>query len=548
MNVYSKLQDIVAEREPFNEDAIRFREKEDIAYLIGNICKGLEIIDGVELVYSKVNDGRDNVYQNKKSKHDLTKEEVEEMRQVNTRNKGTNKSKNSMYPLTSISQSRYLDIEFKMRYTDSKTTEEVVYHLNYPELVNGEYFLLNGNKFYPIFQLADAEYYRTGRNAIVLKTTFMPITVRANKTHLKDHADQISIDTRLYELSLFSKHINAFLYFFAKFGVTESLERLKVADHVEFIFEGMDEYTIEEGDDSYFFKLTSGISLKVNREWMDSDLKFNSSIINTISNIFSRKHITEENFYDIDYWMKQLGRQFTSNTNKAYDKAYSIIISVERLLDVTTRNNMRNPEEEKKDVFTAIFGMVENFENILRIDNYDLANKRIRVAEYLLYPFTHKLSKSVYRLISSRNPPISKLKQIFSSVDEDFIVSKLNSITLIRFNNQVNTMDLFTRILKGSKAGPQSQSMDNSGSSIGVRGIDPSYAGLIDLASTSSNDPGVSFTVTPFASVYDPNDNNNFYFTNAPNIDNFNPESDNDQLINIDSIITEDEFSDDDIE
>ena len=556
MSIYSQLQNMVEEREPFCEDAINFRQSEDIAYLMANICKGLEIIDGVKFKYAKINDSREDIYQNKKTKTQLTKEEIAELKIINEKNKNAFKCKNSHYKLTSIVDSRYLDLEFCMEFTDSKgNVEEMVYHLYYPELVDGNYFLLNGNKFYPVFQLADAEYYRAEGNSIVLKTTFMPIKIRGNKTTLRDYNKELKINARNFELALFNKNINVVMYYFAKFGIKETIERFGIENYTEFCFGDIDEYLKDndgEKKNYYFFKLTANIFFKVNKNWLDENNRFNESIINSIVSIFSRRQVNEENFYDTRYWMKQLGRKFTTNTSKAEEKAYSIIISVERLLDVTTKNNMRNPEEEKEDIFRAIFSMVRNFENIVRMDNHDLSDKRIRVAEYLLYPLTAKLSKSVYRLISSRNPPLSKLKQIFSSVNEDFIITKLNTITLIRFNNQVNTIDLFTKILKGSKSGPQSQKTDASSASIGIRGIHPSYLDKLDVTSTSSGDPGLSFTVTPFCKVYDPNNVHNFYFTPKSHIDDFHTIIEDEDLeeneVLVDDVIIEDDSIDEESE
>ena len=79
-------------------------------------------------------------------------------------------------------------------------------------------------------------------------------------------------------------------------------------------------------------------------------------------------------------------------------------------------------------------------------------------------------------------------------------------------------LSLFSNILKFSKNGPQSQKADNSNNSISLRGMDSSYLGRIDVVSTSSGDPGVSGTLTPFCEICDPNGKGNFYFSNRSNI------------------------------
>ena len=73
-----------------------------------------------------------------------------------------------------------------------------------------------------------------------------------------------------------------------------------------------------------------------------------------------------------------------------------------------------------------------------------------------------------------------------------------------------------------SKSGPQSQKSDNGSNSISTRGMDPSYIGKIDVISTSSGEPGVSGTVTPFCKIHDPNNKKNFYFADEPSIIDIN--------------------------
>ena len=46
-----------------------------------------------------------------------------------------------------------------------------------------------------------------------------------------------------------------------------------------------------------------------------------------------------------------------------------------------------------------------------------------------------------------------------------------------------------------------------------TKSIDISYIGRLDLCATSSNDPGSSFTVTPFCKIYD-----NLFFTEEPDL------------------------------
>ena len=58
---------------------------------------------------------------------------------------------------------------------------------------------------------------------------------------------------------------------------------------------------------------------------------------------------------------------------------------------------------------------------------------------------------------------------------------------------------------------PQTQS-NNSGMNIRNKGIFTSYLGRLDICSTSTNDPGSSFTISPFCEITD-----NLHFSDTIN-------------------------------
>ena len=191
---------------------------------------------------------------------------------------------------------------------------------------------------------------------------------------------------------------------------------------------------------------------------------------------------------------------------------------------------MRIKDEYKDEIYSVIKYMIENFESIILINTHDLANKRIRCGEYLINPITTRQSPSVYRLISpAKKVTVDNNKQIFSSINEDYLINQITTINLVRYSNQVNpAFNLFTNILKQSNSGPQSQKTDSGSNSISNRGMDPSYIGRIDVISTSSGEPGISGTLTPFCKICDPNNNGNFYFTNESNILDLNAHTEKD--------------------
>lgn len=538
---YAEGQRLTAKREPFNEELMNFRANEDMEYLISNIMKGLEVIKGVKFKSCTVERKRD-VYQFKKNNEDLTKEELEELNRITSANKGVRKSVKSAYPLTPIKQSRLLTCNVVMEFSDEEQTIDYNFKFFYPELIKKQYFLINGNKFFPVLQLSDAEFYRSGKNTIVFKTTFMPINITANKNVLIDSIGNEIGKCRNFDVALFGKHINAMLYFFAEYGVYETARLFGLGDHIEFVFKKMETHMAQEGIkkndrdelDYYMFKLAPSLTLKVKKDFFSQETnmkeKMKMGILHTFITSFKKKHIDENSFYSDEYWKRQLGKQITNNTTKMYEKATSMLSSLERILDVTTKDMMRIKDEYKDEIYSVIKYMIENFESIILINTHDLANKRIRCGEYLINPITTRQSPSVYRLISpAKKVTVDNNKQIFSSINEDYLINQITTINLVRYSNQVNpAFNLFTNILKQSNSGPQSQKTDSGSNSISNRGMDPSYIGRIDVISTSSGEPGISGTLTPFCKICDPNNNGNFYFTNESNILDLNAHTEKD--------------------
>jgi len=500
---YSLIQDKTNKQEPINQKLLDFKKNEDIPFLIKNICKGLEIIDGFTL--------KDVIMRpvttifNRETTHERLNQEGKKKGYIS-------------YP---IEESRFNEVIIKYHLKGTNQNREIeekdcTKKLYYPELLEGQYFELNGSRFFPVMQLANAEFYRTMDNSIVLKTMFMPLKIRGEQTKLKDDEGKLGREgypTLKLNVYLFKKYIPFFRYYFAKFGLEGSLEAFNMADAVDFIID--ENKNIVHANPFLYFKLTKKITMRIDREWFDADPDMHAKLIQAIISVFSKKIIKPDKMLDTAYWKNRLGREFTTNTNTADDKATSIMLSLERIMNDSTRDTLRIPDEEKKDVYTIMRYMIYNFDRIVRIDNHDLANKRIRVAEYLLYPLTAKLSKAVYRLVNSKHSRLGDLENIFSNIPASYIMNHIATIPLLRYSNGTSTLDLFNSTLKGSKNGPQAEKSAGT-KSLASKGINPSYLGEIDTTATSSGDPGSSVTIVPTAKVYDPNGTGAFFFTDQP--------------------------------
>lgn len=524
--IYSNIQKEVAEKEPFNEDLIYFRQNENIEELLRGIFSSLESIKGVKLKQCKM-DYFDNIYENKTL--------------------SDKRKKNRQYYDVDIEKSRFMSVKVVVELTDN--TGDVKDHelnLLYPELIDGQYYYIGDNKYFPVFQLVDAEFYRAGREAIVLKTLFMPLRLNGKtKDVLVDIDGDLSetLKGRIIYLDIFKgKKIPAPLFYFAMMGVEETLKFLDLDPYMNITESGM------EPDPAYFyFKLNKGINLEVNKEWLLEDIRYRNSMVLTIQELFKRLRIGIDKVEDQGYWKRSLGEKFTKNTNPAskLEKCDSILISFERIMDEYTKKILRIPDEDKKDTKTIVRFMMKHYESICRMDPHHLDNKRMRIGEHLLYPLAQKISNTTYRMVNFKESQrtMKSLKGMFSAIGEDFLIKNIISNSLMRYSNSVNTIDLLSRNLKASKTGAQS-STKKSSPSVTTKSINASYIGRADLVSTSSNEPGISFSLVPTVEVKDPNNEGMFFFSDKPLIEDFDIKSYEDD----DELNPEDEYIEIDLE
>lgn len=168
---------------------------------------------------------------------------------------------------------------------------------------------------------------------------------------------------------------------------------------------------------------------------------------------------------------------------------------------------------------------MRNYITLSKLDVMDLSFKRLRLREYLIYPLLTRLSDGVYRLLNKKNPSLNDINSIFK-IPKGFLINYLVKSETIQYVNAVNTYDLFSVALKGTLSGPQSPFQGNS-DNMKLRSIHPSYLGRLDLISTSTGDPGVSFTLVPFLHMY-----KDMHFTEEIDLDLVEDEDDSMKIPN----------------
>jgi hypothetical protein len=465
--------------EKFNEEIFHLKEKDDILQHISDACSSLESIQGIKFLGAKKIDER-TLYKPSKDITDIPYE-----------------------------RSRLIAIEIKFELKDPKSSETklIKKKLYFPKLIDGCYYLIDDVKYYPIFQIVDAETYKTN-NSITMRTSLQPIVVSKKNISMTPENTLEEIEGYYTFSKIFNTKIPIFIYFFANFGITNTLKYFDLEDTFEIIDKKRIDF--DEHEDDYLFKLGSMLYLSVPKKYMDESLQ-NKVMVFTFVNAFQKKDkVSTEKIDDKDYWIRKLGSYFTKNQTNFDNKGKSVKASFERLLDNTTKRVIRIPDRDKENIYSLLRWFLINYDSLLYQNNDDLANKRLRLNECFIFPLLEVWTQGVLRVLNGKNITLKTLESLFSNIQPDFLVKKIKTADNLRYMNNVDSIDILNK-MKLTIAG--NQSISNSRGEIRGKTLDPSMIGNIDVIYTSNNDPGTTRALSIGAKV-----NDTWHFTEEPNI------------------------------
>jgi hypothetical protein len=359
------------------------------------------------------------------------------------------------------------------------------------------YYMLKGKRYILMYQLVDATTYSTA-NSVVLKS-IMPIVLKRKSKIIHD-VDRNPFTVPVYSTAIFKNEINMMLLFFAKMGFTEGLMYLsmeKVISLTDILDDDLDKYN--------YFKISQETFVKVNRFAFEESTEIKSVVGMILDSVNNRTSVKD--MYDKNFWLEKLGHQPNiQQPNFKRAKARNLLVSVDRMMDMTTRRVLNIAEDHKDSMYSALKWMFMNYNELKSKRIMDITNKRLRDNEYIASLMTRELSNSLYRIMSKVRKPQSRnlntLEELFS-FRGDILINNLYNSGLFKFDDVVNDMDFFNK-LKYSIKGPNSQGGSSSGKTIATcqRGIDPSFIGRIDLNVVGNSDPGASGVLTPFIKTY----------------------------------------------
>jgi hypothetical protein len=429
-------------------------------------------------------------------------------REANTSKKKdskTGKFENVQYINVNHTFSRMAVFHFNIKYKDPRTGETTINDVDMPiyipQFIDDYHYYIRGNKYSAPYQLTDAITYLGRNDSVILKTLTRAIKLSREMKTLKD-VHGVEYKSHVFYVHINKKKIPFILYYFAMYGFFTSLRYFGVEKMV-YVFK---ERSSIPDDDTIYFKFGK-VYLGVNRFAFNTMYELRQLVFTILQ--LQRKNLDIEYIRDSYYWRMILG-SFIS-TNKPYDQGINVLITFWNCLDSRTISNIKNiiggPARETS--FAVLRWMFKNYSSLSN-KNMSLQNKRLRYTEYLVTPLIRETYDKLYRFLktATNNQDKKRLLDIFKpspSIIVHAIIGKTknknHALSIAKYSNQVNDMAIFTA-LKYTRAGPGT-AIEKIGKRAGIsyRLMDTTYAGHVDLITTSNGSVGISGVLTPYTSV-----------------------------------------------
>lgn len=422
-----------------------------------------------------------------------------------------------------LTDGRYGEVQFTIRVETNLNSKTILKRILVPMEYDG-FYQNNGKKMKSIWQLLDESTY-SQRGKITLKSR-MPVIIYQNKKRsLTDVSGKEYIVTS-YSYALNgrvrrgavagkkpkAKFINPLMIYSAKMGLANTIEFFGMKDIVYLD----SEYKDSELDIYYIFPLNE-MFIKVDKELYDK-----YELIKTFTcmmyNLKAYKDfpVTPEVLEDRVYWTCRIGTVGAvrnKNLLSFLEKGSTNILMIERLLNNTTKDNLRLPVYYKQNIYYLIYWMITNFEELRRYSNTDMRSKRVRKNEYIVNSsLGKKLSDNTIKLIErkgkSKMNNMDTLLEIFN-FGSDIVVAGMRRLNdLIKTDDITNDMTTLQDLAYSAKGYQSLGDGNNKRIAPKYRYLDPSMIGVLDLNVSSNSDIGMTGSFTPFVELYD-----NFFFT-----------------------------------
>ena len=214
-----------------------------------------------------------------------------------------------------------------------------------------------------------------------------------------------------YNVFVFKKEIPIIL-FYLKDGFTNAMDFLGVSGAINLV----EKIPRDEKDNIYFEISRNRCYLEVNRTLFNKHA-YLQSIVGGILHVSTVRN-TIESFEKPDVWIKKI-----SGTNNL-EKGLDILNFLGRLLDETTKKNVKIHQYHRQDIYTILRWLCQEFTTLRLKDNLSLDNKRLRCNELISSLLTLEFSRRLNRIISlGEKATIDNYRELFKFPGDRIYVS-----------------------------------------------------------------------------------------------------------------------------
>lgn len=391
---------------------------------------------------------------------------------------------------------RLLIVDYYLKIKDEEDNMRV--YIMIPRIVNKYYMKINGNLYSTIYQLVDASTYnnRTSNNVkknqvVTFKSIFMPVIISAKKVTLMDINKQ-EVECTHYTGTIFSKTVPVFKYILGAKGLAGTMKFFNISG-IYFL----DRVPTEYDSEKYYIFNSKRIYIVVSKVLMENDViqSFVYAVYHSIMKQTTLKSLLSQNF-----WYEALSKEFIQNA--FIDKAISVLDSLEHIYDISTKESLHLPEEDKVDIYCILKWMMTNFNKLYMKDNLDVVIKRIRFEDYIAAIYAAKLSPGIYRISDLGQKADIKALRRAVNIRPNYLLTSITKQKFINYRNMVNDMDSIIAIKYTYKGISGIGEKTNQVSQI-YRNVDISHIGRIDPDTSSNSDPGLTGSLCPLTKLYD---------------------------------------------
>ena len=366
-----------------------------------------------------------------------------------------------------------------------------------PRFTKKYYFRLNGNYYTDIFQIVDGSTYNNitgGKNkksqCNTFKTMFTPIRMYRMHRDLEDVSGEIVRHT-VFTVNInivFNSFTNCIFYLLANYGFIYCCDFLDI--HCVQILDK----PILDGEHYNFER--NGIYITYPK-YCYQDPMVQAFAVSLLDGINSDTKI--DDLFDIRYWLINLGTVFK---NPSIEKGLFILDALDGTYDLITKEELHLPDDLKADIYMILRWLMREFTYLRAKNNVDVSLKRYRIGEPIAAVYAKKLTTGLNICADlGKKVTLYSVHKHINTIPMFVINNIINMSNLIAYRDLVNDNDGMTA-LKFTYKGISGLGENGTSIQQTYRYVDPSHAGILDLDSSTTSDPGMSGTICPLAKVY----------------------------------------------